>query len=75
MPCMKRVYIDKKASLHYLAARKKSVLLVPLIKRKPLINRWSTADFVPLAVYIGFSLFVLLESRSSAVSSMPWREQ
>ena len=30
---------------------------------KPLINRWSTADFVPPTVYIGFRLFVLLERR------------
>ena len=39
----------------------------------PLINRGSTGDFVPPSVYIGFRLFVLLERRSSDVSSMPWR--
>ena len=32
MPCMKRVYRDKKASFHWSAARKKNVLVVPLIK-------------------------------------------
>ena len=41
---------------------------------KPLINRGSTAHFVP-SVYIGFRLFVLLEKRSSDVSSIPWRVQ
>ena len=30
---------------------------------KPLINRWSTVDFVLPSVYIGFRLFVLLERR------------
>ena len=40
---------------------------------KPLINWWSTADFVPPSIYIGFRLFVLHERRSSDASSMPWR--
>ena len=30
---------------------------------KPRMNRWSTADFVPPSVYIGFRLFVLLGRR------------
>ena len=30
---------------------------------KPLINRWSTVDFVLPSVYIGFRLFVFLERR------------
>ena len=33
MPCMKRVYRDKKAPFHRSAARKKSALLVPVINR------------------------------------------
>ena len=41
---------------------------------KPRINRGSTGDFVPPSVYIGFRLFVLLERRSSDVSSIPWKE-
>ena len=39
----------------------------------PVINRLSTADFVPPSVYIGFRLFVLLERRPRNVSSMFWR--
>ena len=37
------------------------------------MNRLSTAGFVPLSVYIGFRLFVLLGKRSGDVSSMLWR--
>ena len=40
---------------------------------KPVMNRLSTAGFVPPSVYIGFRLFVLLEGRSGDVSSMLWR--
>ena len=40
---------------------------------KPVINRGSNADFVPPSVYIGFRLFVLLESRSREIFAMPWR--
>ena len=36
----------------------------------PLMNRLSTADFVPLSVYIGFRLYVLLERRSGDLSSI-----
>ena len=49
--------------------RRRSTVRQPGTKRaprpgdKPLINRWSTADFVPPSVYIGFRLFVLLERR------------
>ena len=39
----------------------------------PVINRGSTAGFVPPAVYIGFPLFVLPKSRSGQLSSMPRR--
>ena len=41
----------------------------------PRLNRGSTADFVPPSVSIGFRLFVLLERRSSDVSSIPWKVQ
>ena len=53
------------------SSQEQRALLVPLINR--VINRWSTAGFVPPSVYIGFRLFVLLERRSGDVSSMPWR--
>ena len=36
-------------------------------------NRWSTAVFVPLSIYIGFRLFVLLNGRWGQVRSMPRR--
>ena len=58
MPCIKRVYKNKK--------RPFSIVWLPGTKRvfrpddKPLINRWSTVDFVPPSVYIGFRFFVLL---------------
>ena len=39
---------------------------------KPVINRLSTAGFVPPSVYIGFPLFVLPRKRSGQLSSMPW---
>ena len=41
MPYMKRVYRDKKASVHLSAARNERVLLVAVI------NRLLTAGFVP----------------------------
>ena len=49
--------------------RRRSTVRQPGTKRasrpadKPLINRWSTADFVPPSVYTGFRLFVLLGRR------------
>ena len=39
----------------------------------PLINRGSTARFVPPSVYIGFPLFVLPKRRSGQLSSIAWR--
>ena len=39
----------------------------------PLMNRWSTAGFVPPPVYIGFPLFVLATSRSEQLFTLPWR--
>ena len=38
----------------------------------PLIDRSSTARYVPSSVYIGFLLFVLLGRRSGDVSLMLW---
>ena len=40
---------------------------------KPLVNRWSTAGFVPPPVYIGFPLFVLAKRRSEQLFTVPWR--
>ena len=40
---------------------------------KPVINRLSTAGFVPPSVYMGFPLFVLPKRRSGQLSSMPRR--
>ena len=39
---------------------------------KALINRRSTANFVPPSVYIGFPLFVLPRRRWGQLSTMPW---
>ena len=39
---------------------------------KPLINRGSTAGFLPPTVYIGIPLFVLPKRCSGQLSSMPW---
>ena len=55
MPCIKRVYRDKKGVV-------------------PRMNRLSTADFVPLSVYIGYCFFVLLEGRWGDNSLMLCRE-
>ena len=70
MPCMKKVYKDKKAPVHWSEARKKNYSRPA---DKLVINRWSTGRCVPPSVYIGFCLFVLLESRSGDVFSMPSR--
>ena len=40
---------------------------------KPLINRGSTAGFVPPTVYIGTPLIVLPKNCSEKLSSMPWK--
>ena len=42
---------------------------------EPLINRLSTAVFVPSSVYTGFRLYMLLERRLGDAYSMPWRER
>ena len=66
MPCMNRVYRDKKASVHWSAARRK----------ERFSSRGQTAVqpmiLFPYSVYIGFRLFVLLGKRGD-VSSMLWR--
>ena len=41
----------------------------------PRINRGSTAGFVPLSVYMGFPLFVLLKKHSKQLSAMPVRHE
>ena len=70
MPCMKRVYIDK---------RRRYIGLQPGMKSgrrpadKPLINRGSTTGFVPPTAYMGIPLFVLPKKCSGHLSSMPWR--
>ena len=48
------------------SSREQKALLVPVI------NRLSTAGFVPPSVYIGFRLFVLPGGCSGQLSSMPW---
>ena len=60
MPCMKRVYRDKWATVHCSAAR----------NEERFSSRGSTGRFVPLPVYIGFPLFVLSKSRSGELSSV-----
>ena len=42
---------------------------------EPLINPWSTADLVPLSVYIRFRISMLLERRCGDVFSMPLRKR
>ena len=44
MPCMKRVYRDKIGVGTPVCSQERRALFVPLI------NRWSTADFVPPSV-------------------------
>ena len=39
----------------------------------PVVNRWSTAGFVPPPVYIGFRLFVVPQTRSGERRLSPWR--
>ena len=110
MPCMKRVYKDKKLSVHWSAAgnkerftdcqpvvvflhsqtclarkrftktnKRRYIGLQPGMKSglrpadKPLINRGSTAGFVPPTVYIGTPLIVLPKNCSEKLSSMPWK--
>ena len=72
MPCMKRVYRDKRCRSTGQQPGTKNAFR-PAIK--PLVNRGSTAHFVPPIVYIGFRLFVLLERRSGDVSAISWRER
>ena len=67
---MKRVYRDKKASF---TGRQPGTKSASRPGDKPLINRLSTAGFVPPSVYIGIRLFVLLGRCSGDVSSMLWR--
>ena len=66
MPCMKRVYKNTKAAVHWTAARNKER---PRPTNKPVVNR----GFCPPWVYIGFRLFVLLERGSGDLSSILWR--
>ena len=50
------------------SSQERRSVAVSLINRlstagQPRVNRWSTADFVPCSVYIGFRLFVLPKGR------------
>ena len=63
----KKIYRGRKASVHWLATRKRRALVVPRI------NRGSTAGFVPPSVYTKFRLFVLPNWPSAHVFSMVWR--
>ena len=73
MPCIKKVYGDKKESVHSSAARNKERFSSRgETAVQPRFNRGSTAGFVPPSVYIGFRLFVFL-GRQRDVSSMVWR--
>ena len=53
MPCMKKVYNDKKASVHWSAAK----------KEERSRSCWLTERFVPPSVYMGVRWFVLLKTR------------
>ena len=61
MPCMKRIYRDKKCRSTGQRPETKSGRRPA---DKPDASRWSTAGFVPLSVYIELRLFVLSERRS-----------
>ena len=65
MPCMSRVYKDKANVGALVSSQERGALAVPRI------NPGSTAGFVPLSVYIGFRLFVLLKRYSEQLSSVP----
>ena len=52
MPCMKRAYKDKSASVHWSAARNEESSWSRL---ETADNCWSNAVFVPLSIYIIFS--------------------
>ena len=69
----------QEASVHWSAAKNKERFSSRgYTAYQPRINRGSTAHFVPPCVYMGFRLFVLLEKRSSDVSSnpsIPWKVQ
>ena len=73
MPCVKRVYRDKKASVHRSAARNKERFSY---RFKQLTNRLQIAYqpviWFPHSFKIGFCFFVLLKRRSGDVSSMLW---
>ena len=60
------------------SSQERRALLVPRSNRwstagQPLVNRGSTAGFVPPPVYIGFPLFVLAKRRSEQLFTVPWR--
>ena len=59
--CHEKGLQGQKSVVPPFGSQEQSALLVPA--DKPLINRWSTAEFVPPSVYIGFRQFVILERR------------
>ena len=61
MPCMKRVYKDKNATVHWSAAKNEGRFS----------SCWFNAGFVPVPVYIGFRLFVLLGRLPGQLPSNP----
>ena len=74
MPCMKKVYKDKNATVHWSAARNEErVSSRGYAVYQPLVKRGSNADNFPQTLYMVFRLFVLLKGRSGQVCSMPWR--
>ena len=73
MPCMKRVCRDKWASVYWSAdSNEERSWSRWYTAGQPVMNRLSTADFVPPPLYIGFPLFVLAKNRSGQLSSKPW---
>ena len=73
MPCMKRVCRDKLASVYWSAdSNEERSWSRWYTAGQPVMNRLSTADFVPPPLYIGFPLFVLAKNRSGQLSSKPW---
>ena len=73
-PCVKNVFKDKWASVHWSAAYiKERSWSQGSTAGKLRINLWSTTRFVPLSVLMDFPSFVLLKKCSGQLSPMPWR--
>ena len=67
---MKKIYRDKKASVHWSTASNEER---SLSNDKLRINRWSNGRIVPSAVYMGFPLFLLAKKRPEQLFTVRWR--